>query len=122
MNAVQVKVLYDHYCPVCRLLASLLSEEAPSHWLFQAWHRYEIDDGAPPSWQEKRAKELRIVSGNLYLEGEAAWAFLLKEEPRLQKYQNIAAKIGLSLPTNAKWLRLLGKGMRRLCFSCSWAR
>lgn len=76
----------------------------------------------PAAWQEKRATELRIVAGPAYLEGEAAWAFLLKEEPRLQKYQNIAAKIGLGVPTNAKWLRLVGQGLRRLCFSCSWAR
>jgi hypothetical protein len=120
MNAVTI--LYDQFCPVCRLLASLLAEEAPEHWTFLAWQRYQPSSNAPESWREKRAQELRIVSGADFLEGEAAWSFLLREEPRLQKYQNIAAKLGLSLPTNAKWLRLIGHGLRRLCFSCSWAR
>ena len=117
-----VTVLYDQHCPICRLLARLLADDAPSHWNILAWQLYKPVSGIPASGYEARAQELRLIAGEHFLEGEAAWQFLIKEEPRFRKYQNIAAKLGLSLPTSAKWLRLMGQGMRRLCFSCSWER
>jgi hypothetical protein len=119
----QVIVLYDKVCPVCRVLANLMSDNALPHWVFKPWQDYPPPPEAPQSWREPHPSELRVTGTNgIFLEGEAAWAFLIAEDPRLKRYQNIAAKIGVTVPSSARWLRMMGHGIRNLCFSCRWNR
>ncbi len=122
MQNNNVTVLFDRQCAVCRVLAQVVSDESPRHWAFLAWQQYQVPPSAPKNWNEIIPRELRIVTAGHYFEGEAAWQFLLQHNPRLQKYQLLAAKIGLSAPRSARWLQAAGHGIRRLCLSCVYFR
>lgn len=117
-----IVVLFDMQCSVCRVLAQLVSDDAPRHWTFLPWQHYKVPEAAPASWNELIPRELRLVTEDQFLEGEAAWEFLLLHNPRLQKYRLLAAKVGLSAPRGARWLQVVGHGLRRLCISCVYFR
>lgn len=117
-----ILVLFDMQCTVCRVLAEVVSDESPRNWTFLPWQRYQVPLTAPASWNEIIPRELRVVTEGLFLEGEAAWQFLLEHNPRLKKYQLLAAKVGLSAPRSARWLQAVGHGLRRLCVSCVYFR
>jgi predicted DCC family thiol-disulfide oxidoreductase YuxK len=105
-------VLYDHNCSVCRLLATLLTEMAPEDWKVLAWQSQSLSN------QQGHPEELVVLDGEARWEGEAAWQILIERVPRLRAYQNLAARIGLSPPRSARWLRRIGLGLRRLCGGC----
>lgn len=118
----EIKVLFDQLCSVCRVLAHIMSEESPSHWHFTPWQSYSVPSAAPESWFEKHPSELRVVADGLFLEGEKAWQYLIEHNPRLKAYHRLAAKIGVTAPRGARWLRALGNGVRSLCYSCVYSR
>lgn len=118
----EVKVLFDQLCTICRVLAQMVAEESPKNWTFIAWQNYTVPLGAPESWREKHPSELRVLAEGVYLEGEKAWQYLLEHNPRLKAYQRLAAKVGLSAPRGARWLQVVGHGVRKLCFSCVYFR
>ncbi len=114
-------VLFDKHCPLCRVLASLLADELPAGWQMIAWQDFQCLDNPPPPNEliPGHPQELCLrTDGQQWLLGEAAWEFLIKRIPRLQAYQELAAKIGISPPVSARWLRRLAHGMRRLCRRC----
>ncbi len=121
-NQASILVLFDMNCSVCRALAHVVSDEPPPNWTFLAWQLYRVPLTAPSTWNEAIPRELRVVTEENFLEGEFAWEFLLKHDPRLQKYQLLAAKLGLSAPRAARWLQAVGHGLRRLCVSCVYFR
>ncbi len=119
--AGSVLILYDAACGVCRLLGSLLAADSPAHWQVTAWQKFPDPELGPPSMllHPDRPPELALRRDGVWLEGESAWQFLLDEQPRLQAFQHLAARVGLTSPLNAKWLRRIGQGLRRLCPACS---
>ncbi len=118
----EITVLFDQLCTVCRVLARLVEDDSPRHWQFTAWQNYSVPEDAPGTWREKHPSELRVVYDGIFFEGEKAWQFLLENNPRLKTYQRLAAKVGLSAPLGARWLRLVGHGLRKLCYSCVYYR
>ncbi len=118
----EVIVLFDRVCTVCRALADVIQEESQKNWRFVAWQDYQVPGEAPLDWREIVPRELRVVAAGRFLQGEEAWQYLLEHNPRLAKYQLLAAKIGLSAPRSARWLRRIGHGVRRLCVSCVYFR
>jgi hypothetical protein len=122
LNESEVTVLFDMQCTVCRVLAQVVSDESPRNWTFLPWQKYIVPKAAPESWNEVIPRELRVVIKENYLEGEAAWQYLIEHNPRLQKYGLLAAKVGLSAPQSARWLKAVGHGLRRLCVSCVYFR
>ncbi len=117
-----ILVLFDQYCSVCRVLAGLVSEDSPRHWQFLAWQSYTVPNTAPETWHEKHPSELRVQTKDQFLEGEKAWRYLIEHNPKLKTYQRLAAKVGVSPPRGARWLQMLGHGIRRLCYSCVYYR
>ncbi|RYF39998.1 MAG: hypothetical protein EOO38_22530 [Cytophagaceae bacterium] len=115
-------VLFDMQCTVCRVLSQVVSEETLPNWRFLAWQDYKAPAHAPDSWREVIPSELRVVTEDRFLEGEDAWRYLILHNPRLKKYQLLAAKVGLSAPRSARWLQAVGHGLRRLCVSCVYFR
>jgi predicted DCC family thiol-disulfide oxidoreductase YuxK len=105
-------VLYDQHCSICRLLASLLTDMAPEGWKVLPWQAHNH------STRDEHPEELVVLEGEARWEGEAAWQLLIERVPRLRAYQNLAARIGLSPPRSARWLRRIGQGLRRLCGAC----
>lgn len=118
----EVLVLFDELCTVCRVLAGIMSDESPSHWRFTAWQSYSVPESAPESWFEKHPNELRVVAEGAFFEGEKAWLYLIEHNPRLKAYHRLAAKIGVTAPIGARWLRAIGNGVRKLCYSCVYSR
>lgn len=118
--ATPLLLLFDGSCPVCRLLASLVAADAQPHWRFMAWQDFPDPQLGPPGMQlhPLEPRELALRTGEMWLEGEAAWQFLIEAEPRLRAFHGMAAKIGLSPPLSARWLRLIAHGLRRLCLAC----
>ena len=119
--SASILVLYDASCTVCRLLASLLKADAPQHWQVMAWQKFPDPQLGPRSMLDHpdRPPELALRRDGAWVEGEVAWQILLDEQPRLQAFQHLAARIGLSSPLNARWLRRIGHSIRRLCPGCS---
>ncbi|MBC7659445.1 MAG: hypothetical protein H7249_07025 [Chitinophagaceae bacterium] len=115
-------VLFDMQCTVCRVLSQVVAEESLPHWQFTPWQTYRIPPEAPASWHEVIPSELRVVTDGQFLEGEKAWQYLIQNNPRLEKYRLLAAKVGLSAPRGARWLQAVGHGIRRLCISCVYFR
>ncbi len=121
MSMTRVTVLFDAHCPSCRLLASLLADDCPSHWQYLAWQDFPDREQGPASMREMphQPRELCLAVDGSWLEGEKAWEFLLRAEPRLRMWQRLASKIGIAPPLAARWLRLMGHGLRRFCSACS---
>lgn len=116
-----VTVLFDARCPTCRLLASLLAESSPPHWAYVAWQEFARGSEIGPESMKTSPlapRELCVRSDGRWLEGEAAWEFIVSAEPRLRMWQKLASKIGIAPPLSARWLRRIGHGMRRVCGKC----
>jgi hypothetical protein len=118
----EVLVLFDQLCTVCRVLADIMADESPRHWRFKPWQSYEVPASAPASWHEKHPSELRLVVEGDFLQGEAAWQYIIEHNPRLRAYGRLAAKIGVTAPRGARWLQAFGHGVRKLCWSCVYFR
>lgn len=122
LDKAQITVLFDELCSVCRVLANLMASDSPQNWTFQSWQSYKVPDSAPETWHEKHPSELRVLTNGLFLEGEKAWQYLIEHNPKLETYQRLAAKIGVSAPRGARWLQAVGHTVRKLCFSCVYFR
>jgi hypothetical protein len=112
---MDVIVLYDGFCPLCRVLASLLSHDVPAGWQILAFQEYRLP---PPEAQNWLPNELQILHEGQLLAGVPAWDFLIQHAPQMKVYQKLAVRIGLSPPRQARWLRFLGHGLRMLCPVC----
>jgi predicted DCC family thiol-disulfide oxidoreductase YuxK len=111
---MDVVVLFDNYCVVCRALASLLENNPPNGWRVQAWQESQISKFST----EARPNELQILHDGQLLSGLDAWSFLIEHAPQMKAYQRMASRIGIAPPRQARWLRFLGHSLRRLCPAC----
>lgn len=117
-------LLYDASCAICRVLASLIAADAPSSWQFLPWQDFPDPLSGPPGMllNPKVPLELALRAEGRWLEGEAAWLFLVEHQPRLQAFHELAVRVGVSAPISARWLRRIAHGIRRLCPACGPSR
>ena len=113
---MEVIVLFDSFCPLCRALASLLQNDLPLGWQVLAFQQYSKQHR--DHRQQWRPNELQILYQNNLLVGVDAWDFLVKHAPQMKAYQRLAAKLGMSPPQQARLLRWLGHSLRQLCSAC----
>jgi predicted DCC family thiol-disulfide oxidoreductase YuxK len=111
---MDVVVLFDNYCAICRALASILDNNPPRGWRVLAWQESQLTEYS----QEARPNELQILHKGELLSGLDAWSFLIEHAPQMKTYQRMASRIGIAPPRQAQFLRLLGHSLRRLCPSC----
>jgi hypothetical protein len=111
---MDVLVLFDNYCVVCRALASLLQSSSPLGWQVQAWQESQLAEYS----KDARPNELQILHQGQLLSGLDAWSFLIEHAPHMKAYQRMASRIGIAPPRQARFLRFLGHSLRRLCPGC----
>lgn len=121
MSESEITILFDARCPTCRLLASVLAADSPPHWNYRSWQEFARSaEAGPPSMRLSPLSppELSLAVGERWLEGEAAWQYLVESEPRLRMWQKMASKVGIAPPLSARLLRRIGRGVRRFCGDC----
>ncbi|HYX36977.1 MAG TPA: hypothetical protein VE954_28080 [Oligoflexus sp.] len=111
---MDVVVLFDNYCAVCRTLASILDSNPPRGWRVLAWQESKMSEHS----HEARPNELQILHQGHVLSGLEAWNFLITHAPQMRAYQRMASRIGIAPPRQAQFLRFLGHSLRRLCPAC----
>ncbi len=100
------EVLYDEACFLCKNLAHFLSmrEGAQRRFVYV------------PATNRPESVVVRFANGT-ELVGDAAWTYLLAEEPALKSLSWIAAQLGMTQEAPRVLRRGLGLA-RRLCISC----
>ena len=116
---MDVIVLFDQTCSLCRSLAGLMEKRSSQTLKFCSWRDFK---SCPPKEllgaYLVAESELGLWDGSVLHTGEAAWKLLMEKHPDLQSLLWLAEKLGLSVQQVGKVAQFTGHAARRLCLGC----